>query len=169
MMTRSLRFAATLAVVAGGAAGCSSDTPSPVGTQTVRLAVVADGNHGGHPFSTAMTQEVTSTPAYAGDVDGTGTALLSVNRGQREVCWELSVADVRLPATAAHIHRAPTGVRGGIVVYLSAPDATGHASGCASEVDRDLLLDILTHPAGYYVNVHNADYPAGAVRGQLGH
>ncbi len=26
---------------------------------------------------------------------------------------------------------------------------------------------IRTHPGQYYVNVHTADYPAGAVRGQL--
>jgi hypothetical protein len=30
------------------------------------------------------------------------------------------------------------------------------------------VKDILTNPAAYYVNVHTSDYPAGAVRGQLG-
>jgi hypothetical protein len=35
------------------------------------------------------------------------------------------------------------------------------------EVDRELALAILKHPAAYYVNVHNADFPAGAARGQL--
>ncbi len=27
--------------------------------------------------------------------------------------------------------------------------------------------DIATHPEDYYVNVHNAEFPGGAVRGQL--
>jgi len=51
---------------------------------------------------------------------------------------------------------------------LSAPDGTGHASGCRSEVDPEVLKRILTNPAGFYVNVHTTVYPAGAIRGQLG-
>lgn len=168
MVSRFLRLAAPLTVLTAGIAGCSAEAPNPVGVQTVQLTVIANAEHGGTPFATAMTQEVTSTPPYQGDIDGTGTALLTVNHGQREVCWELSVTDVTLPATAAHIHKAAAGIRGSVVVWLSAPDATGHASGCVSGSDGDVLRDILTNPADYYVNVHTTDYPAGAVRGQLG-
>ena len=73
MVSRSLKLAASLAVVAAGITACSEAAPNPVGVQTVRLALVADARHGGAPFSTHMTQEVTSTPPHQGDVDGTGT------------------------------------------------------------------------------------------------
>ena len=160
LFTASL--AASLLVTA-----CSEETPSP--TETVRLAVIGNADNGGRPFLNQMTQEVTTTPVYSGDPDGTGTALITVNRGQRTVCWEMTVANITLPATASHIHKAGVGVRGPIVISLSAPDMTGSASGCSSDVDGDLLRDILENPELYYVNVHTADYPASAIRAQMEH
>ena len=138
----------------------------PTGPTAVRLAVVAGGDHGGRPYSTPMTQEVTSQPGYQGDADGVGEALITVNLGQREVCWHLTVSNLD-PSTAAHIHEAAVGIRGGIVVHLSAPDGTGQASGCRSDQDAEVLQRILTDPARFYVNVHTTVYPAGAIRGQL--
>ena len=168
MVPRSSRLAVLLAIVPAALAGCRQEMETPVELPTVRLAVVAGAAHGGAPFSTPMTQEVTTTPPWAGDADGSGQALITVNYGQREVCWETSVSNILLPATAAHIHKADPSVRGLIVLPLSAPGTSGTASGCASGVDPVLLKDILQNPASYYVNVHTTDFPAGAIRGQLG-
>jgi hypothetical protein len=99
-----------------------------------------------------------------GDPDGSGTATITLNHGQGEVCWELTVSNIA-PATAAHIHVAPAGVAGPVVVPLS-PPTSGTSSGCAN-ADRDLIKAIIQNPENYYVNVHNAAHPAGAVRGQL--
>jgi hypothetical protein len=52
------------------------------------------------------------------------------------------------------------------VVVPLAPPTGGSSSGCA-EVSRELALAILKSPSDYYVNVHNAEFPAGALRGQL--
>jgi hypothetical protein len=38
--------------------------------------------------------------------------------------------------------------------------------GCVT-ADKDLIKDIRQNPENYYVNVHNAAFPGGAVRGQL--
>ena len=51
---------------------------------------------------------------------------------------------------------------------LSAPDATGKAAGCTTVNDQTLLKNLVQKPGDYYVNVHNGDFPGGAVRGQLG-
>lgn len=119
---------------------------------------------GGRPLSTQMTGAAEAPDP--GDPDGTGTASITVNPGQGEVCFELTVADIE-PATAAHIHVGPVGVAGPVVVALTAP-TDGSSSGCVDGVARELAKDLIQNPEAYYVNVHNAEFPAGAVRGQLG-
>lgn len=119
---------------------------------------------GGRPFVVAMTGAA-ERPG-PGDPDGTGTAWLTINVGQGEVCYTLEVENITLPALAAHIHVAPETDPGPIVIGLTPPDATGVSSGCAT-ADRALLVDILANPDAYYVNVHTSDFPPGAVRGQL--
>ena len=100
-----------------------------------------------------------------GDPDGTGTAKIWLNRGQGEVCFELTVSGVD-PITAAHIHSAPAGIAGPVVVPLNPPPTSGSSSGCVS-AGRDLINAIIQSPEQYYVNVHNPAFPAGALRGQL--
>ena len=103
-----------------------------------------------------------------GDPDGTGTATLRTMRGAGQICFVLQVSNITLPATASHIHKAPVGEPGPVVVPLTpAPDASGGSHGCVA-VDRLLVGAILDHPDQYYVNVHTTDFPAGAIRGQLG-
>ena len=118
---------------------------------------------GGRPLSTPLTgAEERPGP---GDPDGSGTATLRVNPGQGQLCYTLSVSGIAA-ATAAHLHTAPAGSAGPVVVTLTAP-TSGVSSGCV-DIDRELARDIVRDPDDYYVNVHNAEFPAGAVRGQLG-
>jgi hypothetical protein len=117
-------------------------------------------------FTTRLTGEE-EVPG-PGDPDGRGTATVTLNPGAGEVCFAITVANITLPAAAAHIHIGEKGVAGDIVVTLTPPDESGTSAGCVSDVDPALIQDILANPAGYYVNVHTEDFPAGAVRGQLG-
>ena len=100
-----------------------------------------------------------------GDPDGTGTAVITVNAGQGELCFELSVAGIA-PATMAHVHVGGPTVAGPVVRGLI-PPTSGTSAGCAP-VTRELARAIIADPAAYYVNVHNVPFPGGAIRGQLG-
>jgi hypothetical protein len=127
------------------------------------VAVPAMAADGGRPLSTMLTGEAEAP--MPGDPDGEGSASLSVNVGKMQVCYELTVSGIA-PAKAAHIHEAPVGVAGPVVVGLEAP-TDGMSSGCVT-VSREEARDIVKNPENYYVNVHNAEFPDGALRGQLG-
>ena len=135
-------------------------------------ALAQPPDQGGRKFTTTLSgaQEVNAThpTGGAGDPDGTGTASITVNVGQQRVCWDITVNNIAAP-TRGHIHNAPALINGWIVVGFFEP-TTVALNGCTpttQPVDRALLMDIIQHPQNYYVNVHNADFPGGAIRGQL--
>jgi hypothetical protein len=64
---------------------------------------------------------------------------------------------------AAHIHKGKPGVAGPVVV----PFGKSYKSKGCTTASASLAAAILKTPGAYYVNVHNAKYPAGALRGQL--
>lgn len=125
-------------------------------------AMKANATNVGRPFTITLTGAV-EVPR-PGDPDGIGTAELYLNPGQGTITYTLKVSGIE-PARAAHIHEAPAGNAGPIVVGLSAP-TNGTSSGTIT-VSRELILEIIRNPENYYVNVHNAIYPGGALRGQL--
>lgn len=125
--------------------------------------VITAQDDSGRKISTSLTGAA-EVPG-PGDTDGTGTASISLNQGQKKVCYELSVADIAT-ATLAHIHRGAADAAGPVVVTLD-PPANGSSSGCAENVDEALIKEIRQDPGKFYVNIHNAEFPDGAVRGQL--
>ncbi len=101
-----------------------------------------------------------------GDADGAGTATLTFNTDSGEICWDIKVSNITLPSVGTHIHEGAKGVAGPVVVPLTAPDANGVATGCATP-DAALMTRIMQNSENFYVNVHTSDFPAGAVRGQI--
>jgi len=106
--------------------------------------------------------------ASVGDTDGRGSASILINSAQGTLCFGITVSGVSTP-NAAHIHQNVAGANGAIVVGLTAPTTgnPGASSGCISGVAAPLLNNIKKNPSLFYVNVHTADFPAGAIRGQL--
>ena len=96
---------------------------------------------------------------------------------RQKLCYVL-VADKIDPTAggAAHIHEGQPGENGPVVARLAFP-AGGDASDCFDEdstrggspvfTDGFTPAELLANPGDYYVNVHTAEYPDGAIRGQL--
>lgn len=99
-----------------------------------------------------------------GDADGFGYATVVADSSTGEVCVRLRVFDIDR-ASAAHIHRGAAGVAGPVVVTLAAP-TSGRSSACVT-ASAATVQSIIDNPEGFYVNVHNAAFAAGAIRGQL--
>jgi hypothetical protein len=125
-------------------------------------------------FTTTLTGLDPVTGVVTGDPDGRGTAEFTFDTEQGTVCYEIEVEGIAEPVEpapglgSAHIHFLATG---GIAVDLEAdfqPDKSDEfkASGCV-EVDSALLQAMLENPELFYVNIHNVDFPGGALAGLL--
>lgn len=97
-----------------------------------------------------------------GDPDGMGAFNARLNVGQGQLCYTLTSSKIAAP-TMAHIHAGEAGKAGPPVVTLqaNAPKQT-----CMT-IDKAVAQKLVASPGDYYVNIHTADHPGGAIRGQL--
>lgn len=140
-----LALAATLGLMAslalaGGALAAET-------TLTAELAGMTEGDNPGNP-------------------DGSGSASVTLDPETGEVCWKLTAEGIG-EVMQSHIHVGAEGESGDVVVPLDVDGFDGTSEGCIEEQDAEALQGIVDDPAGFYVNLHTADFPAGAIRGQL--
>ena len=127
--------------------------------------------------------------AIVGDPSGRGEFYaFGIDENRHTLCYNLQVKRIAeldmAPGNgrAAHIHRGKAGENGPVVANLAWPQG-GQSADCLNGLTQaarfmlsntafadaqSLIADVLANPQNYYVNVHNTQYPGGAVRGQLG-
>jgi hypothetical protein len=137
------------ALIAAGVAAASLAVAIAAGAATnagtTKLEAKLRGANEGAPASNRGRTEIRLTPS-------TG-----------RVCWETTITKIDGKPNASHIHKGRKGVSGNVVVPLGA----GYKRQGCTTASKALVRAILRSPAAYYVNVHNAKHPAGAMRGQL--
>jgi hypothetical protein len=159
----------------------------------VTLAVAAPLAFAGH-LNKLLTadldgrQEVNTSGnnAIVGDPNGRGEFyIFAIDSAggvdnSKVLCYNLQVkriGELELPpggGRAAHIHLGKTGENGPVVAVLAWPQ-DGQSADCLDARLRPaqfplgdgVVAEILANPENYYVNVHNAAFPGGAIRGQL--
>lgn len=144
-----------LALLAAPAAAAGASTSRTSGKVTRLAATLSGANEVPGP----------------GDPDGRGKAFVRLSG--TTACYLLEWSGIGAP-TAAHIHQGGAGVAGPVVVLFfqpgtnaaSLPGTLSSVAGCV-DVDPALAGRIAASPRDWYVNIHTADFAAGAIRGQL--
>ncbi len=154
------RVGSALVLLAVGIAGCGGSS------STSRSAASSSGRSAGasaplHVYRVTLTGK---GEAPHGAATGAGDAVVAIHRGS-VVCWRFSHLHGFVDATVAHIHVGGGGKSGRILVPLSTGPRLHHR-GCV-HASPAAVKAIQRDPAGYYVNIHSRQYPAGAVRAQL--
>ena len=131
----------------------------------IAVVVTAVGLSVGVAVAQVPQNHVTLTGAKeaptTGDANGSGEFSWSLD-GTR-LCYLLSAKKIGT-AAAAHIHRGAVGVAGPVRVELAAPNRA--SAGCTT-ISSALATALRDHPRRFYVNVHTAAFPNGAIRAQL--
>lgn len=96
-----------------------------------------------------------------GDPDGSGTFSVEVDAQTGDFCYTLTGTGIDKP-TMAHVHSGAAGTDGPPVLTIDVVTDECIAA------EPAVLQPIVDNPAGFYVNIHTAAFPKGAVRGQLG-
>lgn len=150
-MKKLILFVALALVASPAALAAKPTTPGSNGTGGRALVAKLSG---------------ANAQAHIGD---RGNVVVRLNAKTLKVCWSFSNLKLTpkdalsATPTAAHIHVGAAGTAGAVFVALG---TSFSRKGCTTTSKANIDV-ILANPKGYYVNVHNLAYPAGAVRGQL--
>ncbi|MDK1472602.1 CHRD domain-containing protein [Streptomyces sp. 549] len=115
-------------------------------------------------------QEISSEGVpLAGDLDGFGIGFVDPRHNKAH--YSLAWVNIGAPQ-AAHVHEGGFGKNGDVRFPLFTtpiPENIFAVSGVVNKLNPAGLKHIAANANGFYLNVHNKEFPDGAVRGQLSH
>ena len=150
MLTRRSALVGTALALALGSAAVTTAAPASAATTRGYPAVFLD---------TEQEGGVPDTGAFG---------LFSYRIRGDQLCYTLIVRNLTMPAVAGHIHQGAAGTNGPVVIPLVVkPARTFTEITCVTPTTPGILDKLAANPSGFYVNVHDATYPAGEIRGQL--
>ncbi len=85
---------------------------------------------------------------------------------KNKICAAINVSNIGT-ATTAHLHQAPAGRTGPVRLELPPPRDGRSEHECVRGLSTRFIKKIGRSPSNYYVDVHNNEFPGGAVRDQL--
>lgn len=158
----ALMVAMAVAAACGGAEEPEQQVPKERKMTTEQMTGPEETPTSGRVGLTATMSGANEVPKQ-GDPDGRGAANLTLDTVTGQVCYTVTVDQIG-PATAAHVHEGEAGQAGPPVITLQPPTAAEERCFAA---DPAIVERVAANPAGFYVNVHNGEFPEGALRGQL--
>jgi len=101
-----------------------------------------------------------------GEEGATIEADMTIDTESGAITYTVTVAGNSEDAAAAHIHRAPPGEAGDVVVPLD-PAAINSGEEATTTADPALAAEIAASPEDFYVNAHSPSFQGGFARAQL--
>ena len=158
------RLAIAVSILAIGAAGCGSKTPTSPSTTTIFTVQLSALN------------EVPPIPITNAEITARGTAVITIDSATNKIDFNVSLNS--FPAgsvvNVAHIHHAAAGLTAGVLISTGLTAGSITLTNGAATFSFDGVTaaaadvtDILANPQNYYFNVHTQLNGGGAIRGQL--
>jgi Cu/Zn superoxide dismutase len=97
--------------------------------------------------------------------DATGSGMVSIDRNHQNVSLHVVTDGLTGDLAASHMHEAPIGANGNVIVDLTTLYSNGTLFLDGAETDTALINRI--RAGNTYINVHTATHPAGEIRGQI--
>lgn len=150
-------------------AACGADQDPALEVPEDETTATSDGTAGGPAAVQATFGPIQLTGDNEipgpGDEDASGQAHVYLE-ADGSICYDfIGIDGLDTPPTAAHIHEGDESTAGPPVLTMETP-TEGSLDACADD-QAELSARIAENPAGFYVNVHNEEFPEGAIRGQL--
>ena len=157
MRTTSTVLALVASALVFAACGSSGSSSTPQGSKAAGAGIKG-------PVKIYRLKLSGAAETSGGAPAGAGDAIIAFH-GTSVVCWRFAHLHGFTGATSARVYAGSKDKDGKVVASLSTGPQLHH-QGCR-HAHPSVLSAIERRPQDYYVNIHSAQHPRGAVRAQL--